>query len=118
RTGGVDAATSLARRGAGTQFDPDLCALFCAHAEDILGGLDSTNTWDAVIAAEPALGVRLSPDQFDAALIAVATFVDLKSPYMLGHACAVSDLVAEAGAKIGMTADDLTRLRRAGVVHG
>ena len=71
--------------------------MLCANADEILGGLDSTNTWDAVIAAEPALGVRMSPDQFDAALLAVATFVDLKSPYMLGHARAVSDLVAGRG---------------------
>jgi len=118
RTGGVDAATSLATRGAGAQFDPELCAVLCANAEEILGGLDSTSTWDAVIVAEPSLGVRLSPDQFDAALVAVATFVDLKSPYMLGHAIAVSDLVADAGAKLGVGGDDLTTLRRAGVVHG
>ena len=118
RTGGVDAATSLATKGSGTQFDPELCALLCANAEEILSGLDSTNTWDAVIAAEPALGVRMSPDQFDAALLAVATFVDLKSPYMLGHATAVSDLVADAGAKLGLAGDELTTLRRAGVVHG
>jgi HD-GYP domain-containing protein (c-di-GMP phosphodiesterase class II) len=118
RTGGVDAATSLATRGARTQFDPELCAVLCANAEEILGGLDSTNTWDAVIVAEPSLGVRLSPDQFDAALVAVATFVDLKSPYMLGHAIAVSALVADAGAKLGIGGDDLTTLRRAGVVHG
>ena len=95
------------------------CALRCAPtSEEILGGLDSTNTWDAVIVAEPALGVRMSPDQFDAALVAVATFVDLKSPYMLGHATAVSDLVADAGAKLGLGGDDLTTLRTRGVVHG
>ena len=58
RTGGIDAATSLATKGSGTQFDPELCALLRADAEEILSGLDSTNTWDAVIAAEPALAVR------------------------------------------------------------
>ena len=60
----------------------------------------------------------MSPDQFDAALLAVATFVDLKSPYMLGHARAVSDLVTDAGTKLGLDGDELTTLRRAGVVHG
>ena len=90
----------------------------CAHADEILDGLDATNTWDAVIAAEPALEVRMSPDEFDAALLAVATFVDLKSPYMLGHARAVSELVADAGAKSGLAGDDLITLRRAGLVHG
>jgi HD-GYP domain-containing protein (c-di-GMP phosphodiesterase class II)/DNA-binding CsgD family transcriptional regulator len=118
RTGGVDAATSLATRGAGTQFDPDLCELLCAHNDSVLGGLDSMNTWNAVIDAEPALAMRMAPDQFDAALDAVATFVDLKSPYMLGHARAVSDLAGDGGAKLGLAGDDLTALRRAGLVHG
>jgi HD domain len=114
RTGGVDAAASLATRGAGTQFDPDLCVLLCAHDDSVLGGLDSMNTWNAVIDAEPALAMRMSPDQFDAALDAVATFVDLKSPYMLGHARAVSELARDAGVKLGLAGDDLTALRRAG----
>jgi HD-GYP domain-containing protein (c-di-GMP phosphodiesterase class II) len=118
RTGGIGAATSLASRGAGTQFDPRLSALLCANADVILSGLDVMNTWDAVIAAEPALGVRMSPDEFDTALLAVATFVDLKSPYMLGHAGAVSDLAAVAGAKLGLAGDGLIALRRAGLVHG
>jgi HD-GYP domain-containing protein (c-di-GMP phosphodiesterase class II) len=60
----------------------------------------------------------LSGEQFDAALLAVASFVDLKSPYMLGHAGAVADLVAAAGAKLGLASDDLITLRRAGLVHG
>ncbi len=118
RTGGVDAATSLARKGSGTQFDPDLCALLCTNAGEVLGGLDASSTWDTVIAAEPALEVRLSADRLDAALLAVATFVDLKSPYMLGHAVAVADLGADAGRKAGLAGDDLTTLRRAGLVHG
>ena len=49
--------------------------------------------------------------------MAVADFVDLKSPYTLGHARAVSDLAAKAGAQLGLTADDVHTLRRAGLVH-
>jgi len=118
RMGGADAAAVLARKRAGAQFDPTLSALLCADPDAILGGLESVRTWDAVIAAEPALGVQLSGEQFDAALVAVADFVDLKSPYTLGHARAVAGLTAAAGAQLGLTADDLTALRRAGLVHG
>jgi len=57
----------------------------------ILSGLDAVETWDAVIEAEPALAVVLSWDRFDAALLAIANFVDLKSPYSLGHSRAVAD---------------------------
>jgi HD-GYP domain-containing protein (c-di-GMP phosphodiesterase class II) len=118
RMGGVEAAITLARRRAGRQFDPELSALLCADPEAVLGGLESARTWEAVIAAEPALGVRLSGEQVDAALTAIADFVDLKSPYTLGHARAVAGLAAAAGAQAQLAAGDLTMLRRAGLVHG
>ena len=39
------------------------------------------------------------------ALDAIAAFVDLKSPYFLGHSQAVAELVAEAGATLGLAGD-------------
>ena len=118
RIGGVEAATGLARKRAGGQFDPALSAMLCADPETILGGLESAQTWASVISAEPTLGVRLSREQFDAALAAIADFVDLKSPYTLGHARAVTDLATVAGAHLQLAAQDLMTLRRAGLVHG
>jgi HD-GYP domain-containing protein (c-di-GMP phosphodiesterase class II) len=117
RVGGVDAARQLARERRGEQFDPALSDLIEAEADVILSGLDTVGTWDAVIEAEPALAVVLSGERFDAALLAIANFVDLKSPYFLGHARAVSDLAAEAGARLGMGEGDVRTLRRAGLVH-
>jgi HD-GYP domain-containing protein (c-di-GMP phosphodiesterase class II) len=118
RIGGTAAATALAQKRAGSQFDPDLAATFCRHAEVILGDLDTGDTWDAVISAEPSLGVYLSPSDFDAALLAIADFVDLKSPYMLGHARGVSELAGVAGATVGLNDAEQALLRRAGIVHG
>ncbi len=117
RVGGVDAAKSIARKRAGKQFDPALAELMCAEGDMLLSGLDSVATWDEVVEAEPALAIRLSPDQVDAALLAIANFVDLKSPYSLGHARAVSELGAEAGAALGMSEESVSTLRRAGLVH-
>ncbi len=48
----------------------------------------------------------------------MASFVDLKSPYRLGHARAVSELAAAAGAGLGLGAADQATLRRAGLVCG
>jgi HD-GYP domain-containing protein (c-di-GMP phosphodiesterase class II) len=118
RVGGVEAAVDLVRRQAGSQFDPDLAAAFCAEAGMILDGLGSGETWDEVIGAEPALGVRLTEPEFDAALFAVADFVDIKSPYTLGHARAVSDLVTMASGTLGLSDTERTTLVRAAVVHG
>jgi len=117
RVGGVDAAKELARKRGGKQFDPTLAELMHAEADMILSGLDSVATWDAVIEAEPALAVMLSAERFDAALLAIANFVDLKSPYTLGHARAVADLAAEAGAQLALSEDVVRTLRRAGLVH-
>ncbi|MGZ4279240.1 MAG: HD domain-containing phosphohydrolase, partial [Solirubrobacteraceae bacterium] len=117
RLGGVPAAQELARARAGGQFDPALAALMARDAELILSGLDAVGTWDAVIDAEPALAVVLSAERFDAALTAIADFVDLKSPYTLGHARAVAELAAGAGAQLGLGEEAVRTLRRAGLVH-
>jgi HD-GYP domain-containing protein (c-di-GMP phosphodiesterase class II) len=118
RVGGVAGATTLARRRAGRQFDPDLAALLCADAAEIFGGLDSAPAWQTVIAAEPALAVELSAGQLDRALEAIANFVDLKSPFMLGHAVAVATLAEEAGRRLRLPPEQVRMLRRAGFVHG
>ena len=97
RVGGVDAAKALARARGGKQFDPELARLIEDDGELILADLGDVGTWDAVIEAEPALAVVLTGDRIDDALRAVANFVDLKSPYTLGHAVAVSELAAAAG---------------------
>jgi HD-GYP domain-containing protein (c-di-GMP phosphodiesterase class II) len=117
RIGGAAAATALARRRAGRQFDPGLADLLCAEAEQLLGGIDAVQTWDVVICSEPALAIVLAPDQLDAALLAIANFVDLKSPFTIGHVQAVADLTQEAGRRAGLPAAEVATLRRAALVH-
>jgi HD-GYP domain-containing protein (c-di-GMP phosphodiesterase class II)/DNA-binding CsgD family transcriptional regulator len=114
RLGGTDAALELAEKRSGLQFDPALSAALQTAPDEILDGLDSAHTWSAVIDAEPALRVTLAGDAFDRALRAVADFVDLKSPYTLGHARAVAELAAASAEQLG---EDANLLRRAGLVH-
>src|SRR5438270_8803528 len=117
RAGGVEAAKSLARERGDKQFDPQLAELLCSEGEMILAGVEDVETWDAVIEAEPGLAVVLSGERFDAALLAIANFVDLKSPYSLGHASAVADLAAAAGAQLGLSDAEVRTLRCAGLAH-
>jgi HD-GYP domain-containing protein (c-di-GMP phosphodiesterase class II)/DNA-binding CsgD family transcriptional regulator len=70
-----------------------------------------------VIDAEPALRVTVSGDGFDAALLAIADFVDLKSPYTLGHARAVAELAAATASRLNLSEDEIGVLRRAALVH-
>jgi HD-GYP domain-containing protein (c-di-GMP phosphodiesterase class II) len=117
RIGGVEAAVAVAKRRAGGQFDPLLAHALSDDPHAVLDGLDATRTWDAVIDAEPALRVSLSEEEFDRALTAIADFVDLKSPYTLGHGRAVAELAAETAAQLEMEDGEVGTLRRAGLAH-
>jgi HD-GYP domain-containing protein (c-di-GMP phosphodiesterase class II)/DNA-binding CsgD family transcriptional regulator len=116
RTGGVDAALDIARRRAGKQFDPNLVEILCADADKVFHELDDTESWDAVLNAEPALQRLLSPEECDEALTAISRFVDLKSPYTLGHSAAVADLASSAAGALGASEPEQMVVRRAALV--
>lgn len=118
RVGGADAAIEMASRRAATQFDPKLVALLTENADLVFGSLEAFGSWKAVIDAEPALAVRLTDEQFNEALLAIAMYVDLKSPYTLGHSRAVAELSVNAGRMLDLGDDELGELRRAGLVQG
>jgi HD-GYP domain-containing protein (c-di-GMP phosphodiesterase class II) len=117
RLGGVAAVRELVRDRRGGQFDPVLCDVLDAEGEVILAGLDQVGTWEVVIAAEPTLAVMLSGSRLDDALLALANFIDIKSPYFLGHSCAVAELAAEAAQRLDATEGEQRALYRAGLVH-
>jgi HD-GYP domain-containing protein (c-di-GMP phosphodiesterase class II) len=114
---GIDAAIEFAEGGAGTQFDPTLVAILRADAEKIFQRLDDDSSWDAVLDDEPVLQT-LSETDLDAALAAIGRFVDLKSPFFLGHSEAVANLAADAAARLDLPAADCAAVRRAGVTAG
>ncbi len=117
RSDGVEAARAVATGRSGTQFDPSLVALLCSGAEKLFDGLDEVSSWRAVIDAEPSLAIVLTESECDAALLAIANFADMKSPYTLGHSHAVADLAAAAGTCLGASEEECRTLRRAGLVH-
>jgi HD-GYP domain-containing protein (c-di-GMP phosphodiesterase class II) len=117
RHGGLDAAVAVARERSGAAFDPSLVDLFCSQARLLLSDLDSASSWDTVIAAEPQLELLVSEDRFDGVLEAIGDFVDLKSPFMIGHSRGVADLAAEAGRNLGLGDAEALTIRRAGLLH-
>jgi HD-GYP domain-containing protein (c-di-GMP phosphodiesterase class II) len=117
RIGGASAVAALAEQRGGKQFDPALCRLLREQTAQVVDGLDAVSVWQTVVDHEPALAVTLSDTEFDSALLAIANFIDLKSPYTLGHGAAVSALAAATGNVLGLPARDVRMLRRAGLVH-
>jgi HD-GYP domain-containing protein (c-di-GMP phosphodiesterase class II) len=117
RAAGVDAAVAVARERSGTQFAPDLVELVVTEADTLFTNLDGVTSWDAVIAAEPGLGRPLSENELDRALEAIADFIDVKSPFTLGHSRGVADLAASAADKLRLGSDAVAHVRRAALVH-
>jgi HD-GYP domain-containing protein (c-di-GMP phosphodiesterase class II) len=117
RAGGVDAAVAVARERAGTQFDPELVATFTAAAAELFAELEAAEPWQAVTGAEQSSRYLLAHDRLDLGLEAVADFVDVKSPWTIGHSRGVARLTETAAGVYGLDADDTTQLRRAALVH-
>jgi len=117
RSGGLEAAVLVARERSGTQFDPDLVEAFCEQAPMVLTELDSEPSWDAVIAAEPALATAIEREELDQALQAIGEFAELKSPSMMGHARGATELATEAARGLGLPETDVMALRRAACVQ-
>lgn len=115
--GGVEAAVAVARARRGTQFDPAVVDLFCDLAPEIFAAMPDGSAWSDVMGQAPAQCVPLDDATLDTALEAVADFTDVKSPYTLGHSRAVADLAGEAARGLGLSADDATDVRRAGLLH-
>jgi HD-GYP domain-containing protein (c-di-GMP phosphodiesterase class II) len=118
RVGGLPGVVAYTQPRAGKQFDPALSKILCEEGSTIFEGLDSVRAWDSVVAQEPALAVQLGEREFDAALLALANFIDLKSPYTLGHAAAVAALAEATGNALGMPGTEVRTLRRACLVLG
>jgi len=114
---GADAAVEVAGQRRGTQFDPALVDLVARDTRTLFTDLDDAATWSAIIDAEPALGPALPHDRLDTALAAIGDFIDVKSPYTLGHTRAVAELTAAAAGELAWRADEVAHVRRAALLH-
>jgi len=117
RARGPKAAVDMVRLRAGQAYDPELAEIFSRGGEQILSGLDATDCWTAVLDAEPGQSCWLDGAAIDRALVAVADFTDLKSPFLIGHSRAVADIAASAATLSGLPTADSMALRRAGWLH-
>jgi hypothetical protein len=115
QAGGVDAAVEVARARRGKQFDPAVVDVFCRAAGEVLADLEAVTDRNALIDGEPYLQQRLTGEELDTALEAIADFTDLRSPSRAGHSRAVAGLAARAAALCGLPENEVTTLRRAGL---
>ena len=117
RMGGVEAAIAMARRRTGHGLDPRIAELFGSEATHILEDLNDLPLWETVVALEPHVDRASSKLDLESAVHAMAGFVDLKSPYLVGHSSGVAAVAARAAERLGMPPDDVERLRHAALLH-
>jgi len=67
RLGGVSSAISVARERKGTNYAPPIVDCFCAHAAQLLMGLEDQPSWQTVMDLEPGEPQWLDEAQFDTA---------------------------------------------------
>lgn len=111
-------ALSTIERWSGRVLDPTIAATFLSHAPELLGFLNTGDAWQAALAAEPApWRVVEDDDDLDEICRVFGDFVDLKTPFLLGHSAQVARLAEGAARALKLNEDDCVTLRRAGFLH-
>jgi HD-GYP domain-containing protein (c-di-GMP phosphodiesterase class II)/DNA-binding CsgD family transcriptional regulator len=116
-SGGEAAARSEVARRAGGQLDPDLCAEFSLHCDDVLGPLGAPDMLVAVLAAEPSPAAVVDRSELDRLCLALAIFTDLKGLHLIGHSPHVAELAAGAARLMGMDAALIGEVHAAALLH-
>jgi HD-GYP domain-containing protein (c-di-GMP phosphodiesterase class II) len=117
REHGIEAAAHATHPRSGTDFDPSLCDAWRWAAPGVLGDLEGHSSWEQVVASQPAGRGPLSEQELDEALLLLADFADLKSPWFAGHSRGVSSLASAAARGAGLPEPEVIAVRRAGLVH-
>ena len=111
---GSEGAVAVIRERSGGAFDPDVVA---ALTGEMLSPASAPGAHDELLASEPKPWLMLRGSGVDQALGGIGDFADLVSSCFTGHSAAVADLSARAAALLGLSAEDVVAVGRAGRVH-
>ncbi|HVZ70847.1 MAG TPA: HD domain-containing phosphohydrolase, partial [Polyangia bacterium] len=117
RVAGPAGAVAVARARRGKHFDPAVADAFLEHAPEILEAATAPSVWDVFLEAEPAPHRVLEDERVDDVALAFARYVDLKSPFTLGHSTGVARLATLAATRAGTSETHARRLARAALLH-
>jgi HD-GYP domain-containing protein (c-di-GMP phosphodiesterase class II) len=117
RRSGPAGAVAFIRSGRGKAFDPALADAFLDQAAIALARVTGPTSWEAYLDAEPAPHALVDPARTADVALAFARYVDLKSPFTLGHSTGVASVAAAAAEAAGLSAEDRETVRIAAWLH-
>ncbi len=103
RIEGIDRALATIRRRRGKAYDPTLADVALDDAHAWWAKVEDIDPWDTALAISP-IEPPLDDDEIHEALLVIADFSDLKSPWLAGHSRAVAELMREATGSAGEAA--------------
>jgi HD-GYP domain-containing protein (c-di-GMP phosphodiesterase class II) len=120
RTVGLPGALAMALKRRGRWFDPALVDALLSMRDDrrFWGPLEDPRAVPPVAAWEPADRViTAGEDRLDRVADAFARVIDAKSPFTARHSSEVARWAVATGGVLGLPADGLRDLHRAGLLH-
>jgi HD-GYP domain-containing protein (c-di-GMP phosphodiesterase class II) len=107
-------AAVIIRRRRGGAYDPAVVGAYLRRGPTLVAELDAGPLWQRVMDAEPEPRLLVGEGRLDGVLEVFADFVDVKSPFTLGHSRGVAALAAAAAPEAGLAPE---ALRRPALVH-
>ena len=95
RIEGIERGLSIIRKRRGKAYDPELTDIVLADGADWWDQLEPLDPWDAALDVAPT-SAPLDDAAVHEALLVLADFSDLKSPWLGGHSRTVAALVLDA----------------------
>ncbi len=114
---GAERARSVLEERSGTAYEPRLADLAVLNLGEMLADLDEARMWEHALDSEPTPPIWLSGEKIDAGFGTIAAITGLKSPWLREHSTGVAELAEAAAWRMGLQADSVTSLRRAGLAH-
>jgi putative nucleotidyltransferase with HDIG domain len=112
-------ALAIVERRSGRWFDPDLVRAFRVLAKDqeFWSTLRTEDSRPMRFDVEHQSAVIADEARLDAIADAFALVIDAKSPYTSGHSRRVATLAVAIAERLGFSAANITRIRRAALLH-
>jgi putative nucleotidyltransferase with HDIG domain len=116
---GPERALEMAAQRRGRWFDPELVdCLQTISSPALWASLEAPNLNAVVAAAEPAeRAIDATDDRLDKIATAFAWVIDAKSSFTFEHSDRVSSIAEAMAQRLGFSAAEKTRLRRAALLH-